>query len=223
MTAEIAVLKDKQLGHCLAHHCFVTKLPADWFPKSVGTQVDCAIMVCHCYGLKGKYYLDCKIVAPVSHQGQTIQFPLSEPPLSKKQIKNSDGGRETYCWWVRKLLDTVFAEPTTLEDISMTMSVVEQVNQTLLNLWSGAPTTVQQPYLQDNTLGGASAQPKTTGPFQDPLQNEIWKVFTSQMMENYEQLANVDMLEPSQTNSNEAMQTVRLCPFWIYSEKKEMD
>eukprot|EP00961_Rhodomonas_salina_P054222 728177-Rhodomonas_salina.1 len=77
-------------------------------------------MARHRYGSKGKYYL----VTPASHRGQTIQFLLSEPPLSKKQIEN--GGRETYCWWVRKLLDTVFAEPTTLEDISMTMSVVEQ-------------------------------------------------------------------------------------------------
>eukprot|EP00961_Rhodomonas_salina_P214303 2894261-Rhodomonas_salina.1 len=29
MTAEIAPLKDNQLGHCLAHHRFVMKLPAD--------------------------------------------------------------------------------------------------------------------------------------------------------------------------------------------------
>eukprot|EP00961_Rhodomonas_salina_P093983 1264606-Rhodomonas_salina.1 len=78
------------------------------------------------------------------------------------------------------------------------MSVVEQVNQTLLNLWSGTPTTVQQTDLQDNTSGEPSEQTKTiaTGPFQDPLRNEIWKVFTSQMMKNYEQLADVDMLEP---------------------------
>eukprot|EP00961_Rhodomonas_salina_P142674 1920718-Rhodomonas_salina.1 len=53
MTAEIAVLKDNQLGRCLAHHCFVMKLPADWFPKSVGTQADGAIMARHCYGSKG--------------------------------------------------------------------------------------------------------------------------------------------------------------------------
>eukprot|EP00961_Rhodomonas_salina_P076672 1029299-Rhodomonas_salina.1 len=66
-------------------------------------------MARHCYGSKGKYYLDCEI-----------------------------------------------AEPTTLEDISMMMSVMEQVNQTLLNLWSGAQTTVQQPDLQDNTSGEPS-------------------------------------------------------------------
>eukprot|EP00961_Rhodomonas_salina_P218663 2955124-Rhodomonas_salina.1 len=42
-------------------------------------------------------------------------------------------------------------------------------------------------------------------------------------MENYEQLADVDMLEPSLTNCNEAMLNVRLSPFWIDSKKKEMD
>eukprot|EP00961_Rhodomonas_salina_P146018 1965346-Rhodomonas_salina.1 len=42
-------------------------------------------------------------------------------------------------------------------------------------------------------------------------------------MENYEQLADVDMLEPSLTNHNEAMRNVRLSPFWIDFEKKEMD
>eukprot|EP00961_Rhodomonas_salina_P062398 837402-Rhodomonas_salina.1 len=67
MTAKIAELKDNQLGLCLAHHRFVMKLPADWFPKSVGTQADGAIMAHHCYGLKGKYYLDCEIVTPASH------------------------------------------------------------------------------------------------------------------------------------------------------------
>eukprot|EP00961_Rhodomonas_salina_P049070 658680-Rhodomonas_salina.1 len=61
MTAEIATLKDNQLGRCLAHHRFVMKLPADWFPKSVNTQADGAIIARHCYGSKGKYYLDCEI------------------------------------------------------------------------------------------------------------------------------------------------------------------
>eukprot|EP00961_Rhodomonas_salina_P275180 3717634-Rhodomonas_salina.1 len=42
-------------------------------------------------------------------------------------------------------------------------------------------------------------------------------------MENYEQLADVDMLEPSPTNCNEVMHNVRLCPFWIDFEKKEME
>eukprot|EP00961_Rhodomonas_salina_P062557 839891-Rhodomonas_salina.1 len=32
LTAEIDRLKDQQLGRCLAHHWFVVKLPADWFP-----------------------------------------------------------------------------------------------------------------------------------------------------------------------------------------------
>eukprot|EP00961_Rhodomonas_salina_P185937 2510542-Rhodomonas_salina.1 len=31
------------------------------------------------------------------------------------------------------------------------------------------------------------------------------------------------MLEPSPTNRNEAMRNVRLCPFWIDSEKKDSE
>eukprot|EP00961_Rhodomonas_salina_P055694 748158-Rhodomonas_salina.1 len=62
MTAEIKELKDNQLGCCLEHHRFVMKLPADWFPKSVGTQAAEAIMARHCYWSKGKYYLYCEIV-----------------------------------------------------------------------------------------------------------------------------------------------------------------
>eukprot|EP00961_Rhodomonas_salina_P115068 1548468-Rhodomonas_salina.1 len=67
MTAEIAELKDNQLGRCLVHHRFVMKLPADWFPKSVGTQADGAILARHCYGSKGKYCLNCEIVTPANH------------------------------------------------------------------------------------------------------------------------------------------------------------
>eukprot|EP00961_Rhodomonas_salina_P255935 3458770-Rhodomonas_salina.1 len=42
-------------------------------------------------------------------------------------------------------------------------------------------------------------------------------------MENYETLADIDMLEPNPANRNEAMRNVRLKPFWIDSEHKEMD
>lgn len=45
----------------------------------------------------------------------------------------------------------------------------------------------------------------TEGPFTDNLKNEIWRVFASQMMENYDQLAYVDMLEPNPANRREAM------------------
>eukprot|EP00961_Rhodomonas_salina_P291855 3932390-Rhodomonas_salina.1 len=70
-------------------------------------------------------------------------FPISEPQLSKKQIEKGD--RQHYVWYMRKLLDINFNEPKTLEDIGLKATLVEQVNQTLLNLWCGAPT-LAQPY-----------------------------------------------------------------------------
>eukprot|EP00961_Rhodomonas_salina_P218335 2950293-Rhodomonas_salina.1 len=42
-------------------------------------------------------------------------------------------------------------------------------------------------------------------------------------MEHYEELADVDMLEPNPFTRNEAMRNTRLCPFWIDSERKEME
>eukprot|EP00961_Rhodomonas_salina_P124290 1675360-Rhodomonas_salina.1 len=106
------------------------------------------------------------------------------------------------------------------------MTTVEQVNQTLLNLLCGAPTLTKEPTESDKKTGESSQtgeQLTQIGPFQDQLQNDIWWVFASQMMENYETLADIDMLEPNQANSNEAMWNVRLKPFWIDSEHKEMD
>eukprot|EP00961_Rhodomonas_salina_P181053 2443901-Rhodomonas_salina.1 len=37
LAAEIDSLKDPQLGRCLAHHRFVIKYPADWFPPEMST------------------------------------------------------------------------------------------------------------------------------------------------------------------------------------------
>lgn len=120
MTAEIPALHDKQLGRSLAHHRFMLKCPVDWFPDHLATRVDGVIMARHCFGSKGTHYLDCEVVEPAEHKGKTIQFPISEPVLSKKQI--AKGERENNAWWIRKLLDTVFAEPATLEDIGMSKS-----------------------------------------------------------------------------------------------------
>ena len=119
------------------------KLPADWYPTDMGTSEDGYITVRKCYGSKGTYYLDCEVLEPVQYRGRTIQMAISEPRLSKKQLER--GERNNYVWWIRKLLDTVFAEPTTLEDIGLSMTTVEQVNQTLLNLWCGAPTLTKEP------------------------------------------------------------------------------
>eukprot|EP00961_Rhodomonas_salina_P046413 622947-Rhodomonas_salina.2 len=42
-------------------------------------------------------------------------------------------------------------------------------------------------------------------------------------MEHYEELADIDMLEPNPSNSKKAMLNAHLGPFWIDSEQKDMD
>eukprot|EP00961_Rhodomonas_salina_P156261 2103736-Rhodomonas_salina.1 len=41
-------------------------------------------------------------------------------------------------------------------------------------------------------------------------------------MENYDQLADIDMLEPNPANRKQAMKNERLKSFWIDSEGKEL-
>eukprot|EP00961_Rhodomonas_salina_P104329 1404340-Rhodomonas_salina.1 len=84
------------------------------------------------------------------------------------------------------------------------MTTVEQVNQTLLNLFCGNSTTgiAVEPR---NTETEEPSPESPSGPFQDQLRNDIWRVFALQMMENYGQLSDIDMLEPSPANRNEAM------------------
>eukprot|EP00961_Rhodomonas_salina_P245283 3314285-Rhodomonas_salina.1 len=43
------------------------------------------------------------------------------------------------------------------------------------------------------------------------------------MIEGYDRLADVDILEPNPSNRNEAMRNVRLRLFWMDLENKEMD
>ena len=66
-------------------------------------------------------------------------------------------------------------------------------------------------------------QHTTDGPFDDPEKNEVWRVLASTMHENYEQLADMDMLEQTPANHRQAMNHPRLKPFWMDSERKEMD
>eukprot|EP00961_Rhodomonas_salina_P250236 3382649-Rhodomonas_salina.1 len=70
---------------------------------------------------------------------------------------------------------------------------------------------------------GELTQKDCAGPFQNILQNEVWRELASQMMDNYEQLADIDTLEPNPAHHKEAMQNPRLKPFWIESEQMEMD
>eukprot|EP00961_Rhodomonas_salina_P240765 3252825-Rhodomonas_salina.1 len=84
------------------------------------------------------------------------------------------------------------------------MTTVEQVNQTLLNLFCSESTTGQVAAQQDSGTG-ESTPPSPEGPFQDQLRNDVWRVFALQMQENYSQLTYIDMLEQSPANCNEAM------------------
>eukprot|EP00961_Rhodomonas_salina_P032107 432563-Rhodomonas_salina.1 len=83
--------------------------------------------------------------------GNLLQFPISINKLTTEQI--ADGQRDDNVWWIRKLLDVVHCTPTTLEDIGLTMTVVETIHQTVLNIWSGAPTTAILPGEEPNCDG----------------------------------------------------------------------
>eukprot|EP00961_Rhodomonas_salina_P252981 3419244-Rhodomonas_salina.1 len=77
----------------------------------------------YCPGKSCKVFIDCKVLQPIEHRGQQVQFLILEPPLTKAQLGR--GMRDDYVWYIRKLLDVVFSEPETLEDIGLTMSMVE--------------------------------------------------------------------------------------------------
>eukprot|EP00961_Rhodomonas_salina_P009926 133716-Rhodomonas_salina.1 len=99
------------------------------------------------------------------------------------------------------------------------MSMVETVNQTLLNLWCRAPTLPLIP-VETWEASGEQDAAQNNGPFEDQRCNEIWSVLALQMMENYDQLADIDMLEPNQANRKQVMKNELLKPFWIDSESQ---
>eukprot|EP00961_Rhodomonas_salina_P173116 2334459-Rhodomonas_salina.2 len=73
-------------------------------------------MIRKAYGQgKTNQFVDCEVMQPVEWRGRIIQFSISEPVLTRKQI--AQGLRNDYVWWIRKLLDINYNEPTTLEDI----------------------------------------------------------------------------------------------------------
>eukprot|EP00961_Rhodomonas_salina_P056951 765640-Rhodomonas_salina.1 len=81
-------------------------------------------MARQCTNSKGKYYLDCQVMEPSSFVCLTTQLPLTKLKLAKRQIE--DGQAKTYRWSVQGLLDTVFHEPETLEDIGLTLTTVDK-------------------------------------------------------------------------------------------------
>eukprot|EP00961_Rhodomonas_salina_P297976 3937680-Rhodomonas_salina.1 len=143
-------------------------------------------------GSKAKYYLACEVTGTGKHDNKVIQLPLSRPKLSTAQIEA--GLTEVYRFSIRDLIETVFIEHLTLEDISLSQTSVEKVNQTILNLWTGVPTSAAMAAprdVEESTEGSAEPQ-KVDGPFSYARRNEIWRVLASQMIEGYKALADID-------------------------------
>eukprot|EP00961_Rhodomonas_salina_P009450 128101-Rhodomonas_salina.1 len=155
LQARLDIMTDKQLTKVLVHHNYVFKTPADWMQLHMQDGKEGCLMV--------------KKYCP-----QKVQFSISEPPLTKAQLGR--GMLDDYVWYIRKLLDVIFGEPKTLEDISLTMSMVETVNQTLLNLWCRAPTLPWIPVeTGEDSETGEHDTAQQDGPFQDQRRNEIWR------------------------------------------------
>eukprot|EP00961_Rhodomonas_salina_P247304 3341572-Rhodomonas_salina.1 len=60
----------------------------------MSTGQDWHIMVKRCWSSKGKHYIDCDVLEPVEQRGGKIVLPISEPPISKRQIEK--GERKNY-------------------------------------------------------------------------------------------------------------------------------
>eukprot|EP00961_Rhodomonas_salina_P176438 2377970-Rhodomonas_salina.1 len=141
LTAKLEFMSEKQLAKVLVHHNYVFKTPSDWMLLHMQDSKDGFLMAKkYCLGKNGKVFIDCEVLQPIEHRGQQVQFSISEPPSSLTKAQLGRGMRDDYVWYIRKLLNVVFGEPETLEDIGLTMSMVETVNQALLNLWCRAPT-----------------------------------------------------------------------------------
>ena len=159
-------------------------------------------------GGKRDEFLDFEVLEPPRHRGQIIQLHVAQPKAWKT----------SYAWTLRKLLDLNFHEPTTLEDCGMTLTAVEKVQQSLYNIWTGGSSSTEFEMGEQATTSTSNSD----GPFDDPQKNQVWRVLASQMMALYDELADVDMLEPDPTNRKAALKRSRLAPFWIASEQKEL-
>eukprot|EP00961_Rhodomonas_salina_P089263 1200555-Rhodomonas_salina.1 len=73
---------------------------------------------------KTNQFVDCEVMQPVEWRGSIIQSLILEPVLTRKQI--AQGLQKDFVWWIHKLLDISYNEPTTLEDIGLSSTMVEQ-------------------------------------------------------------------------------------------------
>lgn len=95
--------------------------------------------------------MDWVFMAPSKYKGKLFQLLVSPWKYTLKPVDCQD---RKHVWFVRKLWDLNFHEPKTLKDIGMTATILETVNQTVLNLWFGASTSVEIP--NDNNEGYSS-------------------------------------------------------------------
>jgi hypothetical protein len=123
LDAEIDALKDNQLARVLAHHRFVISMPAEWWPDDMPSPQGGVLMAKKANGQKRGQkrddFLDFIVMEPSQHRGKILQLHVSQP----------QGWRTSYPWTLRKLVDLKFNEPETLEDMGLTMTAVEQVQQ----------------------------------------------------------------------------------------------
>ena len=122
---------------------------------------------------RGDSFVDFEVLEPSRHRGKTLQLHVGQPKSWK----------DPYPHTLRKLFDLLFGEPKTLEDIGLTMTTVEQVRQTLYNIWMKAPTG-SEPVEGDEAPPSPplSTSEPAAGPFEDDDLNQIWRVLASQLV-----------------------------------------
>lgn len=75
LNAEIAMLRDKQLGKALAHHRFVVKQPDTWYWDEQTKQYSkIAAIVSNHYHNKGSHFLDFENLEPPDRAGEIWQL-----------------------------------------------------------------------------------------------------------------------------------------------------
>eukprot|EP00961_Rhodomonas_salina_P186737 2521341-Rhodomonas_salina.2 len=141
LNAEIAMLRDKQLGKALAHHRFVVKQPDTWY-----------------WDEQTKQYSK---IAAIIEQAKSGNFTLTYPKRARTRVDCV--GQEEERFYVQCLLDQTHNDPKTLEDLGINQTAIELANQTLLNLWSGAPLSARPTLVTEpTTTSTESPLPLTT-------------------------------------------------------------
>eukprot|EP00961_Rhodomonas_salina_P294039 3934220-Rhodomonas_salina.4 len=125
---------------------------------------------------------------------QDMSWPERPMPSTRNSISTAQ------CWihWsVAGILSSCPSHYRILTDIGLTLTKSQQ--DLISDLESGEPD-----------VGGSFETASQDGLFNNTHSNEVWHVFASQMIEGYEELADINMLEPDPPNSQAAMKNVSL-------------